>query len=285
LCPDQCSNKFTETYKKAIMKRIIAAFDGLKYSASTRDYAIALAKGTNMHLTAVFLDDFTYTSYKVYELITKEGVSEKKLKQLAQKDADIRKKAAADMEITCRKAGIRYNVHQSIYADLLIIDSSETLTHYEETLPTRFIRDLLAEVQCPVLLVPKKYRPVKQISLLFDGGPSAVHAIRMFSYMYPVTDNIPVEVLSVKGMSRDKHLPDNNLMREFITYHFPRATFKVLKGLPEMEIVRYLHSTNKNPLVVLGAYRRGSVSRWFKASMADELMLELDAPLFIAHSK
>lgn len=279
------------------MKRIIAAFDGLKYSTSTRDYAIALAKGTNMHLTAVFLDDFTYTSYKVYELITKDGVSEKKLKELAQKDAETRKKAAADMENTCRKAGIKYNVHhdkkialkellhESIYADLLVIDSSETLTHYEETLPTRFIRDLLTEVQCPVLLVPKKYQPVKEIALLFDGGPSAVHAIRMFSYMYPVTDKVPVEVLSVKGMSRDKHLPDNDLMREFITYHFPRATFKVLKGLPEIEIVKYLHNTNKRPLVVLGAYRRGVVSRWFKASMADELMLELNAPLFIAHSK
>ncbi|HMX79619.1 MAG TPA: universal stress protein, partial [Ferruginibacter sp.] len=65
------------------MKRIIAAFDGLKYSTSTRDYSIALAKAGNMHLTAVFLDDFSYTSYKVYELITEEGVSEKKLRQFA----------------------------------------------------------------------------------------------------------------------------------------------------------------------------------------------------------
>lgn len=279
------------------MKRIIAAFDGLKYSASTRDYAIDLAKVTNMHLTAVFLDDFSYTSYKVYELITKDGVSEKKLRQLTQKDNNTRKRAAADMEAACQKAGISFNIHhdrrialkellhESIYADLLIIDSKETLTHYEEEPPTRFIRDLLAEVQCPVLLVPKKYRPVERVALLFDGGPSSVHAIRMFSYMYPVAEGVPVEVLSVKGMSRDRHLPDNDLMREFIQYHFPKATFKVLKGLPEIEIVRYLHRANKNLLVVLGAYRRGTVSRWFKASMADELMIELDAPLFIAHSK
>lgn len=279
------------------MKRIVAAFDGLKYSTSTRDHAIALAKQGGMHLTAVFLDDFSYTSYKVYELITKDGVSESKLKQLARKDHETRKKAVADLENACRKAGIEYNIHhdrkvamrellhESIYADLLIIDSKETLTHYEETLPTRFIRDLLAESQCPVMLVPKKYRPVEKLVLLFDGRPSSVHAIRMFSYMYPVGDTVPVEVISVKGVSRDMHLPDNKLMREFIQYHFPRATFKVLKGLPEVEIVRYLHGTGKNVLIVLGAYRRGSVSRWFKASMADELMIELNTPLFIAHSK
>ena len=38
-------------------------------------------------------------------------------------------------------------------------------------------------------------------------------------------------------------------------------------------------------LVVLGAYQRGMVSRWFRASMADVLMRDLKLPLFIAHSK
>lgn len=38
-------------------------------------------------------------------------------------------------------------------------------------------------------------------------------------------------------------------------------------------------------LVVLGAYRRNELSRWFKTSMADTLMKELDTPLFIAHNK
>lgn len=33
------------------------------------------------------------------------------------------------------------------------------------------------------------------------------------------------------------------------------------------------------------SYRRSEISRWFKTSMADILMKELDAPLFIAHNK
>jgi hypothetical protein len=40
-----------------------------------------------------------------------------------------------------------------------------------------------------------------------------------------------------------------------------------------------------NELVVLGAYRRSQISRWFKTSMADILMKELETPLFIAHNK
>ena len=52
------------------MKKIIAALDGLKYSKSTRDYAVHLAKQTNTHLARFFMDDITYTGYKIYELVS-----------------------------------------------------------------------------------------------------------------------------------------------------------------------------------------------------------------------
>jgi len=67
--------------------------------------------------------------------------------------------------------------------------------------------------------------------------------------------------------------------------HYPTAEYITLKGLAEFEILRYLHEEKQNTMVVLGAYRRGRVSRWFRESMADALMKELNMPLFIAHTK
>jgi nucleotide-binding universal stress UspA family protein len=58
-----------------------------------------------------------------------------------------------------------------------------------------------------------------------------------------------------------------------------------MKGNAEDEIVKYLEKSNQNSLVVLGAYRRSTVSRWFRESMADILMKEVKLPLFIAHNK
>lgn len=49
----------------------------------------------------------------------------------------------------------------------------------------------------------------------------------------------------------------------------------VIQDDPDIEIVEHLKTKNQNELIVLGAYRRGIVSRWFKASIADELMQEL----------
>jgi nucleotide-binding universal stress UspA family protein len=74
-------------------------------------------------------------------------------------------------------------------------------------------------------------------------------------------------------------------MREFSKRHFPKATYKVVKGNPETEIIGHLKNHKENELVVIGAYQRTELSRIFKKSMADLLMQELETPLFIAHNK
>jgi nucleotide-binding universal stress UspA family protein len=167
----------------------------------------------------------------------------------------------------------------------LIIDSKETFTHYDENPPTKFIREMLVNVECPVLLVPPKYKPIKKIALLYDGEPSSVYAIKMFSYLFPTFKDIEVEVISVNEVHQSLHLTDNKFVKEYMKRHFPKASFTVLKGLAEIEIVRYLKNLKDNCLIVSGAYRRGMVSRWFRQSMADVLMKELKQPLFVAHNK
>ena len=101
--------------------------------------------------------------------------------------------------------------------------------------------------------------------------------------MMPWLQNKETEVLSVTDPKDMTDLPDQNLVAEFIKCHSPAATYTLLKGDPEEEIVNYLKLCSSNSLVVAGAYQRGQVSRWFKTSMADRLMSEINMPLFIAH--
>lgn len=277
------------------MKKIIVAIDGLKFSESATKYAVSIAKEMNAHLVGVFLDDATYTSYKIYDVVIKEGVSETKLKHYDEADAETRKVSAHKFESACSDAGINYSIHhdrnialrellhESIYADLLIIDSHETLTHYQENEPTRFIRELLSEVQCPVLLVPNKYKPIEKIVLLYDGKPSSVYAIKMFSYLLPLFENLDTELISVKHVEQSMHLADNRLMKEFLKRHFPKINYRIVKGYVEDEIMQHVKGIGPNVLVVLGAYKRGVVSRWVHESMADTMLKETKVPLFIAH--
>jgi nucleotide-binding universal stress UspA family protein len=277
------------------MKKIIAAFDGLKYSESTREYAIAIAQLTGAHLVGVFLDDRTYTSYKIYDLIEDDGLSETKLKQFDKADKMARDEAARDFESACKKAGIEFSIHhdrsialhqlklESIYADLLVISSHETLTHHTEQPPTLFIRHLLSDAHCPVLLVPARFTSIKKLFILYDGGPSSVFATKMCSYVLPELKALETEVISVRPVKANRHLPNNRLMKEYMKRHFPKAKYQVISGNAEDEIVQLLKQKPAHSLVLLGAYNRGTVSRWFRESMADRLMKELKLPLLVAH--
>ena len=279
------------------MKKFIAAFDGLRFSESAMEYAILLAKQSSAHLVGIFLDDYLRHSYRIYDLVSKEKSPEIKQQELEEKDSRTRAAAVTKFENACRKAALQYSLHhdrdtaihellhESIYADLLIVNSHETLTAYTEKIPSEFIRDLLSHVQCPVLIVPQKFKPIEKLILLYDGEPASVYAIKMFSYTLASLKQTPTEVVSVKDSNQSRIVPDKRLMKEFMKRHFPHASFTVLKGLPEMAITDYLKKQKGNPLVILGAYRRSTVSRWFRASMADTLMRDLKLPLFIAHNK
>ena len=280
------------------MKKFIAAFDSLRFSESTLNYAVFLAKQSDAHLVGVFLDDFTRHSYSIVDIAKYEGgMFDEHIQQLNVKDKEERDKSVDKFEAACQNAGINYSVHrdrnialqellhESIYADLVVISEDETVTRYEEAAPTGFIRELLNDVQCPVVVIPSKYMPVDKVVLLYDGEPSSVYAVRIFSYLFESLKDLETQILTVKAREESLHLPDNRLMKEFIKRHYPKAEYIVLKGQAEDQIIQFLHREKKNPLLVLGAYRRNKLSRLFKPSMADNLLQHLKMPLFIAHNK
>ncbi|MGE5520915.1 MAG: universal stress protein [Candidatus Dadabacteria bacterium] len=280
------------------MKKFLAAFDGLDFSESTMNYAIYVAKSCEAHLVGVFLEDFTRHSYSISDVAMYEGASfDSRLHDLDDHDKETREKSIEMFEHGCREAGLNYSIHrdrnvalqdllhESIYADLLIINAQETMNRFEENPPSRFIRDLLTEVQCPTLVVPIHYRQFDKIILLYDGEPSSVHAVRTFSYLFDSIKSLDTGILTVKRSEENLHFPDNRLMKEFIKRHYPKAEFVVLKGMAEDEIVQFLHREKGDPVVVLGAYSRSRISRLFRPSMADNLLQHVKMPLFIAHNK
>lgn len=273
------------------MKKIIVALDGLKLSESSVQTAVALTAREKAHLVGVFLDDFTHNSFSIATAMENND-----LEPRMQKDKQIRDNAVKEFENACQSGGINFTVRrdksfalpdllrESIYADLLIISADESFTRFPEPAPTRFIRDLLSEVQCPVLIAPLKWQPLEKTVMLYDGAPSSVYAIKMFSSILPETNKLPATVITVRG-DDNHHVPENQLMKEFMKRHNPGAEYAVLQGDAENAILDELIKNDSRTLVVLGAYQRGTVSRWFRASMADLLMKSVPCALFIAHNK
>jgi nucleotide-binding universal stress UspA family protein len=276
------------------MKKIIVAFDGLKYSQSSAEYALYLGAKYGAAIVGVFLEDLTYHSYTITDLVGEQHVDEEKVQYLERRDVEAREKSINSFDSKCRDAGIVHFIHrdrniaiqellhESLYADLIIVQGDETLTHYSENLPTHFITDLLERSKCPVIIVPSHFRQPEKFILLYDGEPASIFAMRQFGNLF---DDVftPVEIVYVTKADGDVAIPDLMLLREWLKMHFPQATFHVLNGDPYQEIVNYLKGQVQNPFVVLGAYSRGGLSRFVHRSLADLIMTKVQAPMFISH--
>jgi hypothetical protein len=279
------------------MKKISVAFDGLKFSNSTLNYAIEVAAGSKAFLSGVFLDDFLYHSYPVTDIYERAEIQRIDVRAIEQQDKNINQRSMERFESVCSKSQLAHVIHhnksfaiddllkETIYSDLLVIGKNETFSHFKELVPTTFLRNLLVGTQCPVIVVPEEYRKTEKVILLYDGKPSSVFAIKMFNYMMPWMRELKTEVVSVMDPKGSLELPDDPLIKEFVKCHYPDAEYTLLQGDPEIEIPAYLKNNCQNSLVVLGAYQRNQVSRWLKTSMADILIQILDMPLFIAHPR
>lgn len=259
------------------MKKIVAVFDGSRFSDSTLQYAIRMGMQHNATITGVFAErmEFAYAGGG------------------GRRNTD----GCMQFESACQDAGIHYNVRrggeavtqsilrESRYADMLLLDASETMNPFTEEAPTPFVKDILANAKCPVLLLPRHFNNIRKICWLYDGSPVSIFAFKMFSYILPVFNALPLNVVTVQTAHHEQALPFEGMVKELIGMHAPQAHFVALKGQPEMEIPIYLREHAAESLVVLGAYQRNALSMLFRPSMADVLVREHAWPLFIAHNK
>lgn len=117
-------------------------------------------------MVGIFLDEFSYRSYSIGKVYKKYEKPEEVIKQLDEKDKKKRDEGVRQFEQSCGKAKINFSVHrdksialqelkyESMFADLIIISEHETFSRYKQKPSIRFMTDLLADVQCPVLVMP-----------------------------------------------------------------------------------------------------------------------------------
>lgn len=279
------------------MKKIIAAFDGLKYSESTASYAIDLAKKYNGKIFGIFLEDYTYHSYSIADLVGEEHADEEKAVYLRKRDAELRADSITLFRSACENEGIQYSIHrdrniairelinETLYADLVVVQNDETFSLYAEKPPSNFVITLLEKSECPVVVVPSVFSPIKNVIFLYDGKPSSIYAIKQFGGVLPAVKSVSTELVYVRPQEEnyDNSLPNALYVTEWVKLNYPDLQYHVLIGTTTEQIANFLTSQTRNSLVVLGAYTRGSLSRLIHQSMADTIIQRLNLPLFISH--
>lgn len=276
------------------MKKILAAFDGTRYSEGSSKYAIEIAKATNSLLVGVFIQDMRYLNYTYAYAWDQPFID---LATLEQSHAGEKEKIDLNMKLfkrACEEKGVHHKTHldrgvplqelvnESTFADVIIIDSQTGFFTLGDNSPSPFIKDLLSDSHCPVLIVPHSYSFFDKAVLCYDGSPSSVYAIKMFGYLFPELNDLQTTVVTVNETSTN-HVKGGGNFKDLVHVHFKNAEYVVLNGNAEEELINYLKLNGDNSIVVMGAYGRSAVSRMFHQSLSNRVLQELNVPVFITH--
>jgi hypothetical protein len=171
---------------------------------------------------------------------------------------------------------------ESRFADLMIVDADMTFRKDPDIIPSLFLRRMLHNIACPMLVVPREYEEeINEIIFAYDGTASSMFAMRQFTYLFPQWSSCKLVIVNANDRDEaDIILPLQ--MKEWLEAHYASFLYEELHGKRLGILLDYL-TPRKNAIVVMGAYGRGGVSRLLRESSADVLLNKTGLPLFIAH--
>lgn len=172
-------------------------------------------------------------------------------------------------------------VYESRFADLIVVDAATSFHPAFEGTPTEFVKDILKDAECPVIIAPENFDGFNEIVFAYDGSRSSASAIKQFTYLLPELDDKKVILLQINE-DGEWTADEKRRWTEWLVNHYSAIGFQALKGAVDDKLFDYLFG-RKNCMVVMGAYGRNSVSRFFKKSHADRIIKTMTLPIFISH--
>ena len=277
------------------MKKILVVFNGAQFPYHVLEQAITMAVGDNSLLVGVFLRP-PLPSETVYPFLNDLALtgSGYYVRDATSDEAAIIKTNITLFKDTCNTNNVNHTVHldkgtptpellkESMFADLVVIDAKADLYDVSSILLSSSLREFLADSHCPVLVVHEKAQLLEKVVLAYDGSVSSIHAIKMFSYLFPHLRNLPTYLVSATEGSVDD-VPHSANINALLGLHFTNVHTVVLQGDAKVALSTYLAADNFNGIAVMGAYGRNAVSRLLKQSLANHIISQTKVPLFITH--
>jgi nucleotide-binding universal stress UspA family protein len=272
------------------MKKILLAFEGTHFSEGAFEFARRLNELQPILLTGVFLPQTELANLWSYA----DPVGGPFIPTVESSEAEIVHQNIAGFERLCQGNGIDYRVHkdfydlalpelkkESRYADLLILGSEVFYKNIGILTPYNYLKDVLQNIDCPILVVPENFDFPESIILAYDGSEESVYAIKQFAYLFPeLTEAETVLVYANDNAERD--FPDKVQIEELAARHYRNLTLFKLDVNPKKFFGLWV-SEEKSAILVSGSYGHSGLSRLFKRSFVKEVIADHKLPVFIAH--
>ncbi|MEJ0105948.1 MAG: hypothetical protein WDO19_26850 [Bacteroidota bacterium] len=232
------------------MEKILLVTDGINPNPNALDFACYLGRLTNSKITGVFLENLVADEKPILQF--EKGISylnweiDKTDEEYKEKKKKIEKNVSLFKD-ACEKRGVRYCIHkdegtpareiitESRYADVVVVAAETSFNKQFEGIPTEFVKDLLKDSECPVVIAPENFDGVDEIVLTYNGSKSSVFAIKQFCYLFPNLDDKKVTVIEIdeEGLCP---ADEKQKFKEWLSGHYSSIGYEVLKGDTESEL-------------------------------------------------
>ncbi len=277
------------------MQKLIAVIDAMNFSEEQFMRFQEIAKKINGKLTFIFLEDVVgemlpfaggmpQDVFPYYAELNWKNIDDRRKK--IEEKVELFYKICRDKNIHAtllEKEGMQLDdvMKESRFADLLLINNDITFNEIIDSNPPKFVKDVLREAQCPVLVVPPIIFDIDEIVFSYNGSYSSMFAIKEFTKLFQNIADKKVTVLFVDE-KESFEVKDKAMLEDYLSLHYGNYEIKLLSGDPAFEITAYLIK-NPKTLVTLGAYGRGKLSQFFEQSNAEKMLKTVNRYTFITH--
>jgi hypothetical protein len=264
------------------MRKILLASNVNEVKTSAVDFACYIANLTRSPLTGILLEN--KSKKELSEKLVSAG--DREYETVLPANIAINANAFCDR---CLHNNARHSVHhvygnplhemikESLYADLILADGNTSFNEYDGW-PSQFVKELLENAKCPVMITPFDFDEIEELVFAYDGSDSSIFAMKQFIYLFPEFNDVKITLLQVLN-NDDDDITEKEKLKDFLMIYYDAVHYKILKGNAEMELFEKFLA-QKNKMLVMGAYGR---KKLFSRSTADILLKTLNIPIFITH--
>jgi nucleotide-binding universal stress UspA family protein len=277
-----------------MIKRILVGIDTSEHSRVAQNYGFALARRLGavligLHVVDIVsiessffhdisgslgLEPYLDFSSKMREVLTARGqVVVEQFREAALRE-NLAVETMLDMGVVANQI-----CERAKGADLVVIGHRGVHERFSTGLLGSTAESVARKCPRPLLISPMRQREIRTLAIAYDGSEraaNALHAAAEFANNF----GAPLSVITI---ARDTKLGERVLdeARRYLEPYAVNATFKLLGGHANEEIVRFVKE-NDSDLLFIGAYGHSRIIEMVLGSTIEYVLRNAPCPLFMS---
>ncbi len=236
-----------------------------------RTFEWAMSLGADGFVPVIPSNAYLEESRKLHEQKA-EAVLQKSQEILEQEGVlfELEKASGSPVDVICE---------QSRTVDLIIMGARGEFARWESKMIGATLEAVSRQVNKPLLIVSKQFKPFTKILAAYDGSAMANKALALAGY-FANKLGLPVIVLTVANKEKDaRHIIDEAI--KYLSNYEVQCQGVHVRGSPYQKICDFAHE-NQIDLIIMGAYGSSRIKEAILGSTTESVMRKSQVPVLLA---